>query len=154
MWQIKNRLGFTLIELLVSIAIVAVLSGIGMVTFTSSQKRGRDARRVHDLGQYQIALENYASVNGGLYPVADGDSAAGSGIFASGGGLAPFLGGFPTDPQNGTYYYRSGASGTSYLLQGCMETTSTPYEFCSSGKNGVISTLACNANLDNVCDVP
>ena len=40
-----NPLGFTLVELLVVVAIIAVLSVIGITIFTGVQKNARDARR-------------------------------------------------------------------------------------------------------------
>lgn len=57
----KNNFGFTLIELLVSMAILGILSTIGLGTFRSSQIKSRDARRKSDLGNIQKALEMYQS---------------------------------------------------------------------------------------------
>ncbi|KKR41619.1 MAG: Type II secretory pathway pseudopilin PulG-like protein, partial [Candidatus Woesebacteria bacterium GW2011_GWB1_40_12] len=58
--NIKNlSLGFTLVELLVVIAILGILATIGLVTFSSSQMRGRDAQRKSDLKQISSALEIY-----------------------------------------------------------------------------------------------
>lgn len=63
--------GFTLIELLIAIAIVGILSTIGLYAFTSSQRRTRDTQRKNDLVQVKKALE--AARNdcqaGGYYPV-------------------------------------------------------------------------------------
>ncbi|MBI4078876.1 MAG: type II secretion system protein [Candidatus Levybacteria bacterium] len=52
-----RNLGFTLIELLVGIAIVAVLSTIGLEIFGSIQKMARDARRKGDIDAIAKALE-------------------------------------------------------------------------------------------------
>ena len=54
----SNR-GFTLIELLVTISIIAVLSAIGLVTFSAVLKQGRDSKRQSDLRSIQSALELY-----------------------------------------------------------------------------------------------
>lgn len=54
----KNR-GFTLIELLVTISIIAVLSAVGMVAYSSVIKQGRDSKRQSDLRSIQSALEQY-----------------------------------------------------------------------------------------------
>lgn len=59
----KKHLGFTLIELLVVIGILGVLAAIGLRSFRSSQIKGRDAQRKHDLGQLQRALEFYYNDN-------------------------------------------------------------------------------------------
>lgn len=54
----KNK-GFTLIELLVVVSIIAILSAIGLVSYTSFLKNSRDARRQSDLKFIQSALEEY-----------------------------------------------------------------------------------------------
>jgi prepilin-type N-terminal cleavage/methylation domain-containing protein len=56
-----RRNGFTLVELLVVIAILGVLVTIGLVSFRSSQARGRDAQRKSDLKQIASSLELYFS---------------------------------------------------------------------------------------------
>jgi len=155
----KKHHGFTLIELLVAIAIIAVLSSVGMMNFFGSQTRGFDARRQSDMNQYRVALENYASVMGGVYPTSasNGSRTASSGIFNSATGpLAAYLTGFPADPRNRDYYYVADATGLNYVLQGCMESTSRAWQYCSNGKSGV-TALACATNIsqiDAICDVP
>lgn len=51
--------GFTLIELLIAISIVAVISAVGLVSFSTSQEKARDARRKQDLRSIKTALELY-----------------------------------------------------------------------------------------------
>jgi prepilin-type N-terminal cleavage/methylation domain-containing protein len=58
---------FTLVELLVVIAVLGILSTIGLVAFNSSQVRGRDATRKSDLRQIANALELYYN-DYGYYP--------------------------------------------------------------------------------------
>lgn len=55
----KSACGFTLIELLISISIIAVLSAIGMVTYSVVLKQGRDSKRQSDLRSVQSVLEQY-----------------------------------------------------------------------------------------------
>lgn len=62
----KSR-GFTLIELLVTISIIAVLSVIGIVAYSSVVRQGRDSKRQSDLRAIQSALEQYNS-DQGFYP--------------------------------------------------------------------------------------
>ena len=85
--------GFTLVELLVVVAIIAVLSVIGITVFTGVQKNARDARRKADIDSIAKALESkYISGATLPYPSLDGT------MF--GGGLIPL------DPQNtGTFVY-------------------------------------------------
>jgi prepilin-type N-terminal cleavage/methylation domain-containing protein len=50
---------FTLIELLVVIAIIALLTAIIVTSLTGSRAKARDAKRISDLGQIQLAIELY-----------------------------------------------------------------------------------------------
>jgi prepilin-type N-terminal cleavage/methylation domain-containing protein len=66
--NIKTRLpaggqGFTLIELLVVIAIIGVLASIIMVSLTSARAKGRDSRRIADIKNIQLGLEEYYNDN-------------------------------------------------------------------------------------------
>lgn len=58
-----KRKGFTLIELMVTIAIIAVISAIGITTFNQSQKLGRDSKRKQDIRSMAVALELYYQTN-------------------------------------------------------------------------------------------
>ena len=53
----KNSKGFTLIELLVVIAIIGILSSVVLASLNSARKKSRDAHRVADIKQIQLALE-------------------------------------------------------------------------------------------------
>ena len=53
----NGRQGFTLIELLVVIAIIGILSSVVLASLNSARKKARDARRVSDIKQVQLALE-------------------------------------------------------------------------------------------------
>lgn len=50
---------FTLIELLVVIAIIGILTGIVLTGLQTPKAKARDAKRISDLGQIQLALELY-----------------------------------------------------------------------------------------------
>jgi prepilin-type N-terminal cleavage/methylation domain-containing protein len=51
--------GFTLVELLVTITIVSILASIGLNTYSSAQKKSRDAKRKAHLKQLTDAFESY-----------------------------------------------------------------------------------------------
>jgi len=68
MKKTQQHRGFTLIELLVVIAIIGMLSSVVLASLTSARLKSRDARRSADMQQVQLALELYATDNGGSYP--------------------------------------------------------------------------------------
>lgn len=67
--KVSTKRGFTLIELLVVIAIIGILSSVVLASLNSARKKGRDARRVADVKQLQLALELSYDANGS-YPLA------------------------------------------------------------------------------------
>lgn len=106
--------GFTLIELLVVVAIIAILSMVGMAAYGNVQKNARDAKRRGDIHTIRNALDAYYMDNKS-YPATNKlsndvdpdvwtDAVGGSTYYASGKA--------PVDPINNTdYYYRYYVSG-------------------------------------------
>ncbi|HEY4497940.1 MAG TPA: type II secretion system protein [Candidatus Paceibacterota bacterium] len=91
--ETKFRSGFTLIELLVVIAIIGILASVVLASLNSARIKSRDARRVADIKQLQVALELYFDANNGEYPDATSD-------------LAPtYIPSLPADPLTGAYPY-------------------------------------------------
>ncbi|MDE2071750.1 MAG: type II secretion system protein [Patescibacteria group bacterium] len=93
--SVKSLRAFTLIELLVVIAIIGILSSVVLASMAGSRQRGRDAKRISDLKQIQLALESYYNDNQ-MYPW---------NIYQVGGsvppnvGLSPnYMATVPTDP--------------------------------------------------------
>lgn len=88
----KKKTGFTLIELLVVIAIIGVLASIVLASLNSARRKSRDARRVADIKQIQLALELYFDANR-EYPDALTQ-------------LVPtYIPALPADPLGGAYPY-------------------------------------------------
>ena len=119
MMRTKSR-GFTLIELLVVIAIIGILSSVVLASLNSARKKGRDARRIADIKQLQLALELYYDANG-AYPVAMSTTTL----------VTPgYIAALPTDPSNQNPYAYSpiattGTAGTcvGYHIGTTLETS-------------------------------
>src|SRR3989344_3170371 len=115
MW-IMNRRGFTLIELLTVITFIGILAAIVMTSLSSARGKGRDAKRIADIKNIELALKLYYSDNL-KYPTT----------------LTPltpnYLPKIPTDPTtNNNYFYAalgSGTSCTSFHLGAATEASTT-----------------------------
>jgi len=89
--------GFTLIELLVVIAIIGLLMTIIMVSLGGAKSKSRDARRIADVKNIQLALSLYYN-DYGTYPRNIYSTSASA---APALGLAPaYLPFVPTDPSD------------------------------------------------------
>ena len=106
--------GFTLIELLVVGAIIGLLSSIVLASLNSARSKGRDARRLADIKQLQIALELYYSENNAYAPAL-------SDLVTEGA-----ISTVPTDPQGDDYGYAPSTDSQSYCLGTILETDSPP----------------------------
>ena len=124
--------GLTLIELLVVIAIIGILASVVLASLNSARKKGRDAKRVADIQQVQLALELYFDANS-AYPTALAALATGGHIPA-----------VPKDPltsgtcrENYCYAYYPATSPTNYHLGANLEEATNPAlksdKDCNSG---------------------
>ena len=122
--------GFTLIELLVVIAIIGLLSTLSILALNSARARARDAKRVADVKQIQMALEMYYN-DMGDYPTSAsaGDAIAnGSTVYLRAIPAPPTPVDGSTCPGTQTMYtYSKTGSGTggtaSYTIQYCLGAT-------------------------------
>lgn len=136
----KSNRGFSLIELLVVIAIIGILSSVVIVSLNSARAKGRDAKRITDVKQLQLALAMYYDACGRVYPnIADGSSATaldggednsnGNTTGGCGSALSAFLNPIPVNPTgggvSGAYGYGTNAGFTDYVLQAQLETNNT-----------------------------
>jgi general secretion pathway protein G len=106
--------GFTLPELLVVVAIVAILSSIGLTLYVNVQARGRMGRAQADVRAMTSALGAWAAHMGALPTDAEGLAVlAQAATNAQGQGAGPFLNAVPLPPSGGSpawpgaYLYRS-----------------------------------------------
>jgi type II secretion system protein G len=130
----KINKGFTLIELLVVIAIVGILSGLIIVSMSSSINAAKDAKIKSDIGTITKAILVYAA-NTNSYPSGDtypctigGGTTRCTNLEAN---LAPYLTAIPKTPSNGFYTYSYSGTGPSFILQSTLSTGSI-YQYNSS----------------------
>jgi prepilin-type N-terminal cleavage/methylation domain-containing protein len=124
--------GFTLIELLVVIAIIGILSSVVLASLNSARKKGRDARRISDIKQLQLALELYYDNNSSEYPDALSSLAS------------TYISVVPQDPQGGAYLYDN--------LTSANAACSVSGQVCSSYVMGATIEDAENPALDQDID--
>lgn len=63
----KHRAGFTVVEVIVVVAAIAILAGIGTVTYTGLQRQARDDERIADMDVMSLYLETHREQHG-TYP--------------------------------------------------------------------------------------
>lgn len=115
--------GFTLIELLVAVAILAVVSTIGIIIFQGAQAKARDAVRKNDLEKLATALEIYLQYKG-KYVVNNGscsDNTAGSSLYTDADFANLISDSLPKDPKSSNPYCYESPTGLTYKLYAKLE---------------------------------
>lgn len=121
--------GFTLIELLVAIAIIAIITSIGVANLLTAQKQARDAARREIIGNVQSAFEQYYAEYG-EYP-------------AGVEGTAFESGSIPVDPKNsGSYVLSWAVAADNYCVCATLES--------GSGNASAPSGTTCNWSSTDV----
>ncbi|HRY62548.1 MAG TPA: type II secretion system protein [Candidatus Paceibacterota bacterium] len=64
----NRKKGFTLIELLVVIAIIGMLAATVLVSLGTARAKGRDAKRIADLKNIELAIQLFSDSNKGAVP--------------------------------------------------------------------------------------
>ena len=148
------KVGFTLIELLVVIAIIGVLASIVLASLNTARRKSRDARRISDIKQIQLALELFFDAQPTVtYPVGQVIGAGCTTLFyglnvLQTGGFMPQI---PLDPNNATpdncYRYVTPGTATpqsTYHLGAKLE----------DGANNVFgSDKDCNSGVIDSCTI-
>ena len=151
--------GFTLIELMVVIAIIGILTAIITANLAQSKSKSRDAKRISDIAQLQLALELFfdrcnvypstlatGSTNGSCPP----DPVSGQQI-----NLGNFIAQIPSDPTAGsTYLYgvNNAATPTDYVLHAQLENPSTLDRY--TGTTNIYSPVTSCAGTNDYCMLP
>jgi len=139
----KKYKGFTLIELLVVIAVIGMLASIVLVSLGPVRKKARDARRMSDIRQVNLAMEmcydDSACTGAEKYP----DSAAGANnIDKIDTDSNPLYLDTPLDPLDTPPYQYTWTDGTDqyYCVYVKLEAEDNTF-FCASNKGVLKKTL-------------
>ncbi|MDP1709999.1 MAG: type II secretion system protein, partial [bacterium] len=155
--------GFTLIELLIVISIISVLVTVGLVSFRSSQMRGRDVQRKSDLKQIANSLEifysdyrKYPASIGGQLSACPYNSGSASGTACSWGSSEftdsrnIYFKVMPKDPSTGYfYYYRILDSPSNQKYQLFARVENTEDKNCINGNCVSPVTYSCGVKTCN-----
>lgn len=162
----KNTQAFTIIELMVTVAIIAILSSIILANLTGAQLKARDAKRVSDIVQLQLALElyfdrcnQYPSLGAEFLPKLDASNGCPT-ISGTQVKFSDFTSKLPVPSTAGDYKYavNNFSTPTDYVLQAKLEKPNqatkddidgsfTTYIFApdnSAPSSGSASTLDCS----------
>lgn len=108
----SQKKGFSLIQLLVVLAILGLLTSVVLANMQQVRMKARDAQRISDIDNIQLALRLYKDANG-TYPDCDSGMMLGEGATTPSGcinnvdtALAPYMTKVPADPltSSGTAY--------------------------------------------------
>lgn len=156
--------GFTLIEMMVVVAIIGILSSIIVLSLTGAKGKARDARRVSDLGQLQLALELYFD-RCNMYPQPATDGGVGQGVADSNTQcnkpkpgtttyytMSDFIAKIPTpttEKGQTVYEYKVNvnSNATDYVLRAVLE---YPSPATLDGLTGTVIDVICTSDLSNI----
>jgi prepilin-type N-terminal cleavage/methylation domain-containing protein len=132
----KSNRGFTIIEIVTAIAILVLIASVVIFNLQAPKEKARDAQRISDLQQIQLALRLHKEVDPtNSYPAGNLDEA---GINAT---LASHLSGTIRDPLSGTPGFGYGYENDDFRCPGKI------IIYAQSTETG-------NGNWGDVCDPP
>lgn len=162
--KLRLNKGFTLIELMVVVVIIAILTSIVVSSFSQAKARSRDAKRISDLAQIQLALE-LAFDKCNIYPtfgtvnnrrVLITSSVVNNGCInpetRANYLMSDFISSMPTDPSTGSLYlYENYQNRFDYRLMAVLETMDgVP----AGGTIGNVGNITCTSHPRNYCVGP
>ncbi len=144
--------GFTLIELLVVIAIIGVLASIIMVSLSGAKGKARDARRVADIKNIQLALAQYYN-DYGYYPCSIYSNVTCGGLANNFVGVylpvTPFD---PLDPGSGATHCTTGAASQTYCYKYAVQATASAGSNCTNLATPVRYHLGASMETDSTAN--
>lgn len=124
----RKKSGFTLIELLIVIAIISIIAVLGMIALGNARMKSRDAKRVADIKQVQVALEMFYDTNN-RYPTVEEWNTGTIVSTSSSGESIYYIASIPEAPMpadgdcsvdDNSYSYTPGSDEVSYSIEFCL----------------------------------
>ncbi|NNF08163.1 MAG: prepilin-type N-terminal cleavage/methylation domain-containing protein [Candidatus Eisenbacteria bacterium] len=134
--MLRNSKGFTLIELMIVVLIIGILAAIAIPNFVSMQDRAREGSVKSNMHTVQLAVEDFAVQNDGVYPVAA--NAAAVTALLPGGAI-------PDNPFSGAAATLDWAAApTTAGNMGFSAATTTTYNLRGFGKSAILTLQLSN----------
>lgn len=64
-----NQKGFSLVELMIAVMIIALLAAVAYPSYYSRRERAMEAKVIANMHAAQMAVEDFASITDGIYPL-------------------------------------------------------------------------------------
>ncbi|MCX6731185.1 MAG: type II secretion system protein [Candidatus Roizmanbacteria bacterium] len=117
---------FTLLEMLIVLGIIALLLSVLTVSFSTAQKKSRDAKRKGDIKALQNGLEQYYATCNFAYPT--GTLAVGTPLAC--GASTPVISVMPVDPKSGSGYTYTPTGSSEFSICTTNLEAETATSFC------------------------
>ncbi|HEU4764157.1 MAG TPA: type II secretion system protein [Candidatus Eisenbacteria bacterium] len=128
--MLQNEKGFTLIELMIVVVIIGILAAIAIPNFVAMQDRAREGSVKANMHSFQLAIEDFAVKNSGIYPVAGDDAAVKANMP---GGL------YPINPFSGAHDAWTWVAPAAAGIIGTSVVSTSGYNIQGFGKTALLS---------------